>query len=129
MSTFSITGNFQTRFLETALLLQALDEVRGVPTTHGLDLKECAGAHRAQLLKRKFLDSFAFICASHKGGDSVSAACMEENQPTGATIRIACNSGVKDTVLSNARGIVALLSNMARGGSFLVLICQLRFND
>ena len=96
--------------------------MRGVLITHGLDLKECASAYRAQLLKRKFLDSFAFIYTSRKGGDSVSVVYIEENQPKGAIIRIAYNSGVRDAILSNARGIIALLSNIARGGSFLVLV-------
>jgi hypothetical protein len=79
MAVLSLTENLQMRLLETVLLLRALDGVRGVPIAHGLDLKECSGIYRTYLLKRKFLDSFALVCASHKGGDSVSVACMEES--------------------------------------------------
>lgn len=112
MAVLSLTGNLQKRFLETVLLLRALDEVRGVPTTHGLDSGECLSAHRLDLLKRKFLDYFALVCATHKGGNCVSAVCMEENQPEGTIIRLACNGGVGDSILSNAREILKMLKKL-----------------
>lgn len=56
-----ISGNIQKRLLEAVLLLRALNEVRGVPTAHGLDTGECVSAHQLRLLRRKFLDSFALI--------------------------------------------------------------------
>lgn len=55
--------------------------------------------------------------------------CVERYANRSLRRTIPLHSGVKDTFLSNARDIVALLSNMARGGSFLVLVCQLHFND
>jgi hypothetical protein len=63
---------------EARHILKAMDEVGGVPTAHGLELKEYVGTDRSRILKCKFLDSFALICASHKGSDSVSVVCMEE---------------------------------------------------
>ncbi|KAF1828420.1 hypothetical protein BDW02DRAFT_574885 [Decorospora gaudefroyi] len=54
---------------------------------------------RERLLKRKFLDSFALLCATKKNGDSVSAACMEEGSPQGRIIRIASNAGVRESTL------------------------------
>lgn len=129
MVMLSLSGSLQMRFLEAVLLLRALDDVRGVPTVHGLDLKECPSADRTHLLKRKFLDSFALICATHKGGDSVSAACMEESLSEGTTIRIACNNGVRDAVLSNGRDIVEILAKLARGGAFEIFACHVCFSD
>ncbi|KMP10261.1 hypothetical protein CIRG_09942 [Coccidioides immitis RMSCC 2394] len=80
MDSLVITGRLRNRFLEAATLLHALDPVRGEPTTHGLEI-DGALQERERFLKRKFLDSFALLCAPSKGGDSVSAACMEEGQP------------------------------------------------
>lgn len=115
MATLSITRKVRKRFLEAAVLLAALDEVRAVPTVHSLDSADC-GVDRARVLKRKFLDSFALVCANHKGGESVSAASMEEGQPEGTIIRIACNGGVRDSVLSDAQAIVRILNNIACEG-------------
>lgn len=129
MAPLSITGRVGQRFLETAVLLKAMNEVRGVPTAHGLDSEEYVGTDRSRILKCKFLDSLALICASHKGGDSVSAVCMEEGQPEGTIIRIACNGGVKNSVLSNAQGILETLSKVARGGTFTTIVCQVHCSD
>lgn len=117
MTALSVTGKVRKRFLEATVLLGALDEVRGVPAVHSLDCTE-NGDDRARFLKRKFLDSFALICANRKGGDSVSAACMEEGQPEGTIIRIACNSGVSEAVLSDVQATINILNKIACGGMY-----------
>ncbi|CAI7621182.1 unnamed protein product [Penicillium pancosmium] len=117
MAVLTLSGNLQKRFLETVLLLKALNEVQGVPSAHGLDSKECPSTQRADLLKRKFLDSFAFVCATRKGGANVSAACMEENESGETIIRLACNTGVRESVLSGAQAIIQILTQVANGES------------
>ncbi|PVH70607.1 hypothetical protein DL98DRAFT_504443, partial [Cadophora sp. DSE1049] len=85
-----ITGNVRKRFIQAAALLHLLDPVRGEPTAYGLDQESHSiHASRERLLKRKFLDSFALICATEKGADTVSAACLEEGGPGGTVVRIA----------------------------------------
>lgn len=121
MAVRTLPGNLQKRFLETVLLLKSLHEVQGVPSAHGLDSNECPSAQRADLLKRKFLDSFAFICATHKGGAYVSAACMEENQLGETIIRLACNTGVRNSVLSDAQSIIQILKRVANGGKLATM--------
>ncbi|KAJ9292675.1 hypothetical protein DTO271G3_8568 [Paecilomyces variotii] len=112
MAPLCVTGKVRSRFLHAAVLLRTLDPVRGEPTIHDLDLND-VGQSRERLLKRKFLDSFALICAAEKGGDSVSAACLEEGQPQGTIIRIASNTGVKPTVVSQVRSIIDDLNSIA----------------
>jgi hypothetical protein len=119
MAPIEITGNIRNRFIQAAVLLHRLDPVRGEPTVHGLDQDPLEiEPQRERLLKRKFLDSFALICATKKGGDSVSAACMEEGLPQGTTIRIASNSGVGEQTLTQLRQIVNILNTVASGGRF-----------
>lgn len=78
MCAMRITGNVGDRFIQAAVLLHMLDPVRGEPTAHGLDQDPHEiETPRERLLKRKFLDSFALLCAIKKDDDSVSAACME----------------------------------------------------
>ena len=118
MSSIGITGNARIRFIQAAVLLHMLDPVRGESTVHPLD----QDAHeierpRERLLKRKFLDSFALVCATRKGGDSVSATCMEEGAPQGTIIRIASNSGVKETTLCELRKLIDTLNTVASGGT------------
>ncbi|EAS27231.2 uncharacterized protein CIMG_10433 [Coccidioides immitis RS] len=116
MDSLVITGRLRNRFLEAATLLHALDPVRGEPTTHGLEI-DGALQERERFLKRKFLDSFALLCAPSKGGDSVSAACMEEGQPEGTVVRLASNCGVKPAVLAQLQLIVNDLNQIACGES------------
>lgn len=120
MVSLTVTGKVRNRFVHAAVLLRTLDPVRGEPTAHPLDLNDI-GLTREHLLKRKFLDSFALICAVRKGGDSVSAACMEEGQPEGTVIRMASNAGVRETVLSDLRSIISDLNSIASGGLFRCL--------
>jgi hypothetical protein len=101
MATLAVMGKTRRRFLEAAVLLHSLDPVRGELTTAGLDDSEI-GQNRERFLKRKFLDFFALICATRKGGDDVSAACLEEGHSEGTVIRIASNAGVRPNVLSQS---------------------------
>ncbi|KAL1845423.1 hypothetical protein Plec18170_009779 [Paecilomyces lecythidis] len=112
MTPLCVTGKVRSRFMHAAVLLRSLDPVRGEPTSHDLDLND-ASQNRERVLKRKFLDSFALICAAEKGGDSVSAACLEEGQPQGTIIRIASNTGVEPTVVSQVRSIIDDLNSIA----------------
>ncbi|KAH6680526.1 hypothetical protein B0J14DRAFT_531823 [Halenospora varia] len=113
-ATLEITGNVRDRFIQAAALLRLLDPVRGEPTAYGLDQESHDGqAPRERLLKRKFLDSFALICATRKDGDTVSAACLEEGGPEGTVVRIASNAGVSEDTLSYLRDILGILSSIA----------------
>ena len=118
MIPMELTGNVRNRFVQAAVLLRMLDPVRGEATAHGLD----QDSHeiitsRERLLKRKFLNSFALICAIKKDGDSTSAACMEEGGPQGTIIRIASNAGVGKKTLSEVRELVAVLNSVGDGGT------------
>jgi len=117
MAPIEITGNVRNRFIQAAALLHMLDPVRGEPTVYGLgqDLCEITGP-RERLLKRKFLDSFALVCATKRDGASVSAACIEEGRPQGTVIRIASNSGVSEKTLGGLRELVGALNVIASGG-------------
>ncbi len=117
MIPMELTGNVRNRFVQAAVLLRMLDPVRGEATIHGLDQDSHEmKTPRERLLKRKFLDSFALICAIKKDGDSVSAACMEEGAPQGTIIRVASNSGVSEKTLSELRELVAVLNSIGSGG-------------
>jgi hypothetical protein len=116
-TTLEITGNVRNRFIQAAALLRLLDPVRGEPTAYGLDQDlHNVQSPRERLLKRKFLDSFALICAIRKDGDTVSAACLEEGGPEGTVVRIASNAGVSENTLSHLRDILALLNSIALKG-------------
>lgn len=114
---FPITGKIRERFVQVAVLLHLFDPVRGEPTIHGLDQDPHeVGAPRERLLKRKFLDSFALLCATEKDGDSVSAACMEEGAPQGTIIRVASNAGVRESTLIQLRQVLNLLNGFSDSG-------------
>ncbi|KAH6698178.1 hypothetical protein BKA61DRAFT_497520 [Leptodontidium sp. MPI-SDFR-AT-0119] len=109
-----ITGNVRERFIQAAALLRLLDPVRGEPTAYSLDQESHSiHASRERLLKRKFLDSFALICATDKGADTVSAACLEEGGPGGTVVRIASNSGVAKETQGYLQDILSTLSSIA----------------
>lgn len=117
MPIFEITGNAQSRFVQAAALLHSLDPVRGEPTAYGLDRDlNALEQNRERLLKKKFLDSFALICAKKKDGDTVSAACLEESLPEGTVIRVASNEGVQEATLAELQELVAILNAVAAGG-------------
>ncbi|ETI20558.1 hypothetical protein G647_08595 [Cladophialophora carrionii CBS 160.54] len=114
MPLYEITGNTQSRFVQAAALLHLLDPVRGEPSAYGLDQdSNTLEQNRERLLKRKFLDSFALICAKKKDGDTVSAACLEEGRPEGTIVRIASNQGVAQSTLAELRELVAVLNGVA----------------
>ena len=82
MTPLGITGHARDRFIQAAVLLHALNPVRGEPTGYGLDQDPYdIETPRERLLKRKFLDFFALLCATKKDGDTMSAACIEEGLP------------------------------------------------
>lgn len=123
-----ITGNIRERFVQTAVLLRLLDPVRGEPTTYGLDQdSHSTQAPRQQILKRKFIDSLALICATRRDADTVSAATLEEGGPDGAVVRIASNAGVTEETQNDLRDMLRVLESIAvRGMSPLQLCDSLR---
>ncbi|KAH7108966.1 hypothetical protein EDB81DRAFT_704908 [Dactylonectria macrodidyma] len=111
-----VTGNAQNPFIQVAVLLHMLDPVRGEPIAHSLDRDPNEiETPRERLLKRKFLESFALICAIRKDGDTVSAACMEEGMPEGTVVRVASNHGVSESTLQGLRNLMDILNNVASG--------------
>lgn len=113
-TSLGVSGNVRDRFIQVAALLRLLDPVRGEPTSYSLDQDlQNVQAPRERLLKRKFLDSFALICATRKDGDTVSAACLEEGGPEGTVVRIASNAGVSENTLNHLRDIMGLLSSIS----------------
>jgi hypothetical protein len=125
MAPLEITGNVRNRFVQAAVLLHMLDPIRGEPTAYGLDQDVYdIETPRERLLKRKFLDSFALICAKKPGGDSVSAACIEEGSPQGTVIRIASNAGVQEGTLIRVRELVDTLNSVAKGGTLPLQDCM-----
>ena len=120
MSVIEITGRSRDRFIQVVVLLFLLDPARGEPIAYGLDKESSTVEYPRELfLKRKFLDSFALICAIRKDPKSVSAACLEEGQPEGTVVRIASNAGVREDTMISLRRIVDILSSIAARGMFL----------
>lgn len=123
MASLGITGNVRNRFIQAAVLLHTFNPVRGEPTAYGLDQDPHEiETPRERLLKKKFLDSFALLCATKKDGDSVSAACIEEGLPQGTIIRIASNSGVRESTLGQLRELVDVLNVIASGNMLSILV-------
>lgn len=117
MVTLEVPKKTRHRFIQAAVLLSMLDSVRGEASTQSLDEDSAKmEPSREQFLKRKFLDSFALICAIRKEGDSVSAACMEEGEPQGTIVRVASNAGVSKGTLEILRAIIDKLNIIATGG-------------
>lgn len=115
LANLGITGNLRKRYIQAAALLYLLDPVRGEPTTYGLD-HDAYGLHDPldRALKRKFLDSFALICATHRiDSGAISAACLDRESANGNVIRIASNAGVSESTLTHLQDILNFLSNIA----------------
>ena len=112
-----LTVNVRNRFFQAAVLLSMLDPVQGEATAHGLDqdIHEMT-TPRERLLKQKFLDSFALICAVRKDSEGVSVVCMEEGAPQETIIQIASNAGVGEKTLREVRELVAVLNTIGDGG-------------
>ncbi|KAL8823912.1 MAG: hypothetical protein Q9191_005451 [Dirinaria sp. TL-2023a] len=116
MSPLEIIGHARDRFIQAAVLLYTLNSVRGEPSGYDLDQDpHNIEISRERLLKRKFLDSFALICATKKDGDSVSTACLEERSSQETVVRIASNSGVRENTLVQLRELVNVLNDVASG--------------
>jgi hypothetical protein len=97
MATLEVPEKIRHRFIHAAVLLSMLDPVRDEASTQSLDDDPAKPVPtREQFLKRKFLDSFALICAVQKERDSVSAACMEDGERQGTIVRVASSAGVSD---------------------------------
>ena len=77
-----------------------------------------------RLLERKFLDSFALLCATEKDGDSVSAACLEEDFSQGTILRIAGDSGVRESIPSQLRELVTALNDVVSGSIFIPILLR-----
>lgn len=108
--------------MQISVLLYMLDPVRGRPTAYGLDQHpHDGGKSRIDLLKSKFLDSFALISSTRKEGDAVSAATLEEASPSETTTRVSSNAGVAESTLLSLRRIVDVLNGVAAGGEMHVL--------
>lgn len=114
-----ITGNVQDRFVQITALLYLMNPVRGEATEHGLDQDSNEiGSNPENVLKRKFLDSFALISSTKRDGDYVSAACLEEGFPEGTVVRVASNTGVNEHTMKALREIVAILNDVASGSEY-----------
>ncbi|KAL5903062.1 hypothetical protein ACKVV7_011370 [Pyricularia oryzae] len=123
MAPLEITGNTQKRFVQDAVLLYLLDPVRGSPTAWSLDghLHD-SDVPRERFLKRKFLDSLALVASTHKNGDKVSAATLEEGAPNGTVIRLASNAGVCDLTLLLLQELISHLNEMAATGKTVLCL-------
>lgn len=58
--------------------------------------------------RRDFLDSFAYLCDVEKGGRTVSATALQK-QTTSDCLWLAANEGVREDVVSYARGMLSML--------------------
>ena len=128
MTPLELTGNVRNRFVQAAVLLRMLDPVRGEATVYGLD----QDSHemitpRERLLKRKFLNSFALICAIKRDGNSTSAAYIEEGAPQRTIIRIASNAGIDKKTLKEVRKLIAILNSIGSRGTPAAIITIKRY--
>lgn len=95
----SVSGEAHKRFVMVTTLLNLIDPVRGEPTTHSLD-KHPHDDTKYEQLQKKFLDSLALISStSSTSGDTASAVCLEQGQPSGTVLRLARNSGFQSNDL------------------------------
>lgn len=112
-----ISGTTLDRYIQGATLLRLLDPVRGDPTSYGLDQEaRTIQAPFDRIIKRKFLDAIALICASEKGSDSISAACFDLDDSEGTVIRIASNGGVSNRTISYLDDLLGALTGFSTQG-------------
>jgi hypothetical protein len=117
MATLKVPEKICRRFIHAAVLLSMLDPMCGEASIQSLDEDPAkTELTREQFLKRKFLDSFALICAVRKERESVSAACIEEGEAQGTIVR-ASNAGVSEGTLEMLRAIIDKLKIISSGGS------------
>ena len=111
------------RFIEVAILLHTFNLVREESIAYGLDQDSYnIETLRERLLKRKFLDSFAFICATKRDGDNVSIACLEEELSQETIVWITSNFKVRENTLDQLRELVNVLNRVASKDIFLFLL-------
>ena len=55
-------------------------------------------------------------------GDSVPAACLEEELTQGTIVRIASNSRVRESIPSQLRELVTVLNDVASGSVFIPIL-------
>ncbi|EKJ68746.1 hypothetical protein FPSE_11077 [Fusarium pseudograminearum CS3096] len=123
-----IRGSGLNHFVLYSALLRLIDPVRGDPTRL-LDENPDSSLLSASQLKKKFLDSFALICAtSDKGAETAAAVCLETNQQTGNILRVARNHGFCPNVLASLENVLQLLRDVARKGTCF-LNSLLNFTD
>ena len=127
MTPMELTVNVRNRFVQAAILLRMLDPVRGEATAHDLDqdIHEMT-TPRERLLKRKFLNSFALICAVRKDGESVSAICMKEGASQETIIRIVSNAGISEKILRKVRELVTVLNIIGDEDMLIVTVMMKR---
>ncbi|KAK2593835.1 hypothetical protein QQS21_008450 [Conoideocrella luteorostrata] len=108
------------RFVVQSALLSLIDPVRGQPTRASLDESPDGDISGGQLLKQKFLDSFALICStSSSGAETASAVCLEQYAPAGgAVLRVARNRGLTPEVLTGLERVLQTLRVVARKGTY-----------
>lgn len=112
------TGEAQKRFTKLVTLLCLIDPVRGEPTVHGLDKHPHDNIGQQESLQKKFLDSFALVCSTGKGGDTASAVCLEPGHPSGTVLRLARNLGVPPELVDRLQDILDDLTSVASRGVY-----------
>jgi hypothetical protein len=112
----ALPENLLQQFITVSTFLHLLDPVRGRPTIYDWDthLEEHV-PDRVQL--QRFLDSFALIFStSRKGGETASAVCLEQNETSGTTLRVARNLSVNQDVIVQAQQILEKLRKVSLQG-------------
>ncbi|CAI6092200.1 unnamed protein product [Clonostachys chloroleuca] len=103
------------RFVLNSILLSLIEPVRGEPTVYSLDRHPHDNASPIA----KFLDSFALICSTKSGKDTVSAVCIEQGGPTGTILRLARNTSTSEELLLRFQAVLDDLTLIAKGGCSL----------
>ena len=117
----SVSGSAQRRFYLVSTLLSMIDQVRGEPTTHGLDKHPHDSVQKAHGQLKKFLDSFAWICSTSKNGPTTSAVTVEQNGPMGTVLRLARNIGVPGDLIQKLQDLLDEVATVATGGAFMLM--------
>lgn len=91
------------RFYEPLVLLHVLDPSRGSRIPQSISNGDCKNK-----LRRSFIDSVAYICDYKKGGDTCTAAAMQE-EPDRVTIWLAANTNIKEKTKCFLEGVLDCL--------------------
>ncbi|KAA8895526.1 hypothetical protein FN846DRAFT_766239, partial [Sphaerosporella brunnea] len=95
------------RFFMAALMLHALDPVRG--DRQGRRIQDPSEDDEADELMCRFLDSIAYACDRRRGGDTVTAAALQDD-PEGPVLLLASNSTIKADTREALRKILGQLA-------------------